>query len=127
MLHHLDSKEVAELFTNRHLQCIIDVGQGLAQGRGAPEDNGAIVRQLTTAMAAQNKAATESNHLFCNKIQCQDNKEENKKIHSSIPKMICRAAARTSNDKKEDLPDTFTQFLNCKNVAMAQYDLVHQF
>jgi hypothetical protein len=31
------------------------------------------------------------------------------------------------NDENKDLPVTFTCFVNCENVGMAQYNLVHQF
>jgi hypothetical protein len=41
--------------------------------------------------------------------------------------MIARAAALSSNDKNENLPETFIRFVNCGNVGMAQYNLVHQF
>jgi hypothetical protein len=41
--------------------------------------------------------------------------------------MISRPAAVTSNDKNKNLPATFTCFINCENVSMAQYNLVHQF
>ncbi len=81
--------------------------------------------QLTTAITAQNKAATKLNELRQNKIQCQLSKDESKKdrtkkIHPSILKMVSRAAARVLNDENEELPDTFTRFINCNNVGMAQ-------
>jgi hypothetical protein len=41
--------------------------------------------------------------------------------------LIAHAAAATSNGKNENLPATFTCFVNCENVGMAQYGLVHQF
>ncbi len=48
-------------------------------------------------------------------------------IYPSILKMIARAAAQSSNDKNENLPETFIRFVNCDNVGMAQYNLVHKF
>jgi hypothetical protein len=41
--------------------------------------------------------------------------------------MISHAAAATSNNKNENLPASFTCFINCENAGMAQYNLVHQF
>jgi hypothetical protein len=41
--------------------------------------------------------------------------------------MIACTAASTSNDENVDLPGTFIHFVNCDNVGMAQYNLVHQF
>jgi hypothetical protein len=41
--------------------------------------------------------------------------------------MIAHTAAQSSNDENKNLPATFTCFVNCGNVGMAQYDLVHQF
>jgi hypothetical protein len=55
------------------------VWQVLAQGGGTPVENNAVIHQLTIAIAAQNKAATESNDIHRNKIQHQQNKEKNKK------------------------------------------------
>ena len=49
-----------------------------------------------------------------------------KKIHPSIIKMICRAAA-ARRDKTEELPKTCIRFFNQDNVGMAQYKLIHQF
>jgi hypothetical protein len=41
--------------------------------------------------------------------------------------MISHAAAAILNDKSENLPATFTGLINCENVGMAQYNLVHHF
>ncbi len=41
--------------------------------------------------------------------------------------MIARAAAKASNNENEEPPNTFTRFINCNNVDMAQYDLEYQF
>jgi hypothetical protein len=124
-----DNKEAANFFNNRHLQCISNARQGLAQGRVV--DNDAILQQLTTAISAQKEAATASNNLLRNKIQHQvmqeeSNKDQTKKIHPSIVKMVACAAAAHSNDENKDPPATFTRFINCKNVGMAQYNLIHQ-
>ena len=61
-------------------------------------------------------------------INREDEKKNRiKKIHPSILKMICRAAASSSIEENESLPMTFSRFINQENVGMAQYDLVHQF
>jgi hypothetical protein len=65
-------------------------------------------------------------------IQRQQTREENKKdrtkkLHPSILKMVSCAAATHSTDKNEVLLATFTCFINCNNVGMAQHDLIHQF
>ncbi len=95
-------------------------------------NHGSILRQLTTAISAQNKEAIKLNNLCCNKILCQVSQEESKKdqtkkIHPSLIKMICRAAALNSTNKTKALPATCSHFINQENVGMAQYDLVHQF
>jgi hypothetical protein len=41
--------------------------------------------------------------------------------------MIAHAAAASLNDENKNLPATFICFVNCDNVGMAQYNLVHQF
>ena len=41
--------------------------------------------------------------------------------------MVSRAAATHSTDENKALPATFTRFINCDNVGMAQHDLIHQF
>ncbi len=41
--------------------------------------------------------------------------------------MVSRAAPTHSTDENEVLPTTFTHFINCDNVGMAQHDLIHQF
>jgi hypothetical protein len=41
--------------------------------------------------------------------------------------MISLAAAATSNDDNQNLPGTFTRFINCEYVGMARYNPVHQF
>jgi hypothetical protein len=90
------------------------------------------LQQLTTAISAQNKEAIESNNLRQNKILRQVSREESKKdrtqkIHPSIIKMVCRAAALCSTDETEALPATCTRFINQENAGVAQYNLVHQF
>jgi hypothetical protein len=101
---------------------------GLVQG-GAVANNDAILQQ---AIAAQGKATTETNDLRRMEIQHQQTREENKKdrtkkLHPIILKMVSRAAGTHSTDKNEALPATFTRFINCNNVGMAQHDLIHQF
>ncbi len=96
--------------------------------------NDAVLLQLTAAISAQNKAATESKDLQRNEIHHQlskdkSKKDQTKKIHPSILKITACAADQSSNDenKNENLSATFTCFINCDNVGMAQYNLVHQF
>jgi hypothetical protein len=48
-------------------------------------------------------------------------------IAVKLLKIIACVAAATSNDVNKDLLATFTCFVNCENVGMAQYNLVHQF
>ncbi len=127
-----EDEKVTQFHTNRQLQCILNGAQGLAIGGGMAAKNDAVLIQLTAAIFAQNKAATESNDLQRNEIYHQltkdkSKKDQTKKIHPSMLKMIVSAAAATSNDKNKDLPATFTCFVNCKSVRVAQYDLVHQF
>jgi hypothetical protein len=124
--------KAAIFFNNRHAQCITNARRGgLVQG-GAVANNDAILQQLTTAIAAQGKATTETNDLCRMETQHQQIKEENKKdctkkLHPSILKMVSRAAATHSTDNNEALPATFTCFINCDNVGMVQHDLIHQF
>jgi hypothetical protein len=89
------------------------------------------MQQLTAAISVQNKEAIESNNLHCNKILRQVSREESKKdciqkIHPSIIKMICRAAALCSTNETEALPASCSHFINKENAGMAQYNLVHQ-
>jgi hypothetical protein len=90
------------------------------------------LQQLTAAISAHNKDTIESNNLHQKKILRQVSPEESKKdctqkIHPSIIKMICRAAALCSTDETEALPATCSHFIYQENAGMAQYDLVHQF
>jgi hypothetical protein len=78
------------------------------------------------------KKHIESNNLCRNEILRQVSQEESKKdrtqkIHPSIIKMICRAAALCSTDETEALPATCSLFIDQENGRMAQYNLVHQF
>jgi hypothetical protein len=57
----------------------VRAGQGLIQGGGAQLDNAEVLCQLTTAISAQNKAATKSKDLHRNKIQRQLTRDKNKK------------------------------------------------
>jgi hypothetical protein len=96
------------------------------------DDHASVLQQLTAAISAQNKAAIESNNLCQNKILRQVSREESKKdcaqkIHPSIIKIVCRAAALCSTDETEALPATCSHFINQENAGMAQYNLVHQF
>ncbi len=125
-----EDDKVAQYYTSHHLHCILNGAQGLAFGGGIAANNDAVLCQLTAAISAQNKAATKSNDLRRNEIQRQLTKDESKKdrtkkIHPSILKVISWAAAATSTDENENLPATFTCFINCENVGMAQYNLVH--
>ncbi len=125
-----EDDEVAQFYSGRQLQYISN--GGLAIGGGMVANNDAVLLQLTTTISAQNDAGTESNNLQHNEIHGQLSKDKSKKdqtknIHPSILKMIALAAAATLNDKNKDLPATFTHFVNCDNVGMAQYNLVHQF
>ncbi len=90
------------------------------------------MKQLTAAISTQNEEAIESNNLCRNKIlrqviQEESKKDRTKKIHPSLIKMICRAAASNSTDETKALPATCSRFINQENVGMAQYNLVHQF
>jgi hypothetical protein len=83
-------------------------------------------------ISAQNEKAIKQNNLCCNKILCQVSQEESKKdqtkkIHPSIIKMIRRAAISNLTDKTKALPATCSCFINQVNVDMAQYNLVYQF
>jgi hypothetical protein len=121
----LDDKEVQEFYMIRHLQCItsaghgnVRAGQGLIQGGGMQLDNAKVLCQLTSAISAQNKAATKTNNLQRNKIQCQLTRDENKKdntkdIHPSILKMITEQQHQHQTTTKQ-LPATFKSFVNCK-------------
>jgi hypothetical protein len=127
-----EDDEVAQFYTGRQLQCILNGAQGLAIGGGMVANNDTVLLQLTPAISAQNKAATESKNLWCNEIHDQLTKDENKKdqtkkIHPSILKMIAYAAAATLNGKNDNLSATFIRFVNCDNGGTAQYNLVHQF
>jgi hypothetical protein len=87
---------------------------------------------FTAAISAQNKEAIESNNLRQNKILRQVSQDKSKKdctqkIHPSIIKIICRAAALCSTDETEALPATCSCFINQENAGVAQYNLVHQF
>jgi hypothetical protein len=125
-----EDDKVAQFYSNRQFQCILN--GGLAIGGGMVANNDAVLLQLTAAISAQNKAATKSNNLQCSEIHRQlskdkSKKDRTKKIHPSILKMIAHAAAISLNDENKNLPETFIHFVNCDNVGMAQYDLVHQF
>jgi hypothetical protein len=127
-----NDNKAAIFFDNCHTQCITNVRQGgLVQG-GAVANNDAILQQLTAAIAAQGEATTETNDLCRLEIQRQQTREENekdrtKKLHLSILKMVSCTAATHSSDKNKALPATFTRFINCNNIGMAQHDLIHQF
>ncbi len=95
-------------------------------------NNDAVLQQLTVAISAQNKPAVKSNDLRHSEFQRQltmdeIKKDQTKKIHPNILKMISCASAATSNDNDENLPASFTHFVNCENVGMTQNHLVHQF
>jgi hypothetical protein len=127
-----DNNEAAIFFDNRHAQCITNARQGgLVQG-GAVANNDEILQQLTAAIAAQGKTTTETYDLRRMEIQRHQTREESKKdrtkkLHPSILKMVSHAAATHSTDKNEALPATFACFINCNNIGMVQYDLIHQF
>jgi hypothetical protein len=74
-----EDDEVAQFYIGRQLQCILNGAQGLAIGGGMVANNDAVLFQLTTAVCAQNKAATESNNLHHNDIHHQLTKDKNKK------------------------------------------------
>jgi hypothetical protein len=125
-----EDEEVAQFYSSHQFQCISN--GGLAIGGGMIANNDAVLLQLTAAISAQNEATTESNDLWRNEIHHQllkdkSKKDWTKKIHPSILKMIVRAAAQSSNNENKNLLVTFTHFVNCDNVGMAQYDHVHQF
>ncbi len=120
-----DDDKIAQFNFQRHQACISRGGfQQIAgvtwatNNQAANVDNHAsVLQQLTAAISAQNKEAIESNNLCRNKILRQVSREESKedrtqKIHSSIIKMICRAAALCSTDETEALPATCSRFTN---------------
>jgi len=109
------------------VQCI----KGVA-GTSVSLDSSSVISQLTNAISAQNKDATESNRLRCQEIERTINKEETKKnrtkkIRTSIINMIGCASAKSSTDESVAISATCPHFLNSNNVGMAQYELVHQF
>ena len=95
-------------------------------------NNSSVISQLTNVISTQNKEAMESNRLCRQEIKQTINKEETKKdqtkkLHTSIIKMIRSVSAKSSSDESQAIPATCTHFLNSTNVGMAQYKLVHQF
>jgi hypothetical protein len=87
--------------------------------------------QLKYGLSAQTEILAKSNNIQKRLIQCQDShedskKDQTKKIHPSIIRMICRAAASRGNET-EVLPETCIRFFNQESVEMAQFNLVHQF
>jgi hypothetical protein len=90
-----------------------------------------LLWQLTYGLSAQTEILAESNNIQNRLIQRQERREDlkkdrTKKIHPSIIKMICRAAA-SCGDKTKVLPKTWVHFFNQESIGMAQYNLVHQF
>ena len=116
------------LFCKEHsVQCI----KGVA-GTSVSLDSSSVISQLTNAISAQNKEATESNRLRRQEIERTINKEETKKnrtkkIRTSIINMIGCASAKSSADESVAISATCPHFLNSDNVGRAQYELVHQF
>jgi hypothetical protein len=101
------------------------------QALTADEAFPSLLRQLMYGLSAQTEILAKSNNIQNRLIQRQESREDSKKdrtkkIHPSIIKMICRAAASRGNETKV-LPETCARFFNQESVGMAQYDLVHQF
>jgi hypothetical protein len=135
-----NNNKIAQFNAQQHQACISQGGVQQNAGVTWADNNQAanvnnhtsILKQLTSAISAQNKKAIESTNLRCNRILGQVSREEakkdqTKKIHPSLIKMICRAAASSSTNETKDLPVTCSHFINQENVGMAQYNLVHQF
>jgi hypothetical protein len=53
-----EDDKAAQFYTSHQLQCILNGAQGLAIEGGMVANNDAVLLQLTTAISAQNKAAT---------------------------------------------------------------------
>jgi hypothetical protein len=122
-----DDNKAAIFFDNCHTQCITNARRRrLVQG-GAVANNDAILQQLTAAITAQGKAIPETNDHCRLEIKHQQSWEENKKdltkkLHPSILKTVSCAVATHSTYENEALPATFTCFINCDSVGMAQHD-----
>ena len=121
-----DDQDIALFNTEQHRACISQEGAvEFAAAGGSGINNASVFQQLAVAISAQSKEAAESNNLRRNEIMRQISREDEKKsrikkIHPSIIKMICRAAASSSTDDDESLPTTFSCFINQENVGMAQ-------
>jgi hypothetical protein len=138
-----DDREIILFNNTRHQFCITREHEALGHNPAANQeigikehmnliDNASILQQLTTAISAQNEEAAKSNNHWCNEIlrqvsQDESKKDRTKKIYPSIIKMVCQAAAMSSNDDNKTLPGTYSRFIHQENVGMAQYNLVHQF
>ena len=67
-------------------------------------DSSSVISQLTNVISTQNKEAMESNRLCRQEIKQTINKEETKKdqtkkLHTSIIKMIRSVSAKSSSDE----------------------------
>jgi hypothetical protein len=67
-------------------------------------NNSSVISQLTNVISTQNKEAMESNRLCRQEIKQTINKEETKKdqtkkLHTSIIKMIRSVSAKSSSDE----------------------------
>ena len=96
--------EATAFFIKHHASCITNARGALGQG-GAMTNNDAILQQLIAA---------ETNDIRRIEIQPQEPKEQSKTATQTV-------------DENEDLLATVIQFINCDNVGMVQYDLIHQF
>ena len=121
-----DNQDIALFNTKQHQACISQEGAvEFAATGGSGINNALVFQQLAVEISAQSEEAAESNNLRRNEIMRQISREDKKKrrikkIHPSIIKMICRAAASSSTDDGKSLPTTFSCFINQENVGMAQ-------
>jgi hypothetical protein len=129
-----DDTNIANFCMDRHLRCITanrTTASGITAG-AAIIHNALVISQLTNVVSIQNKEAMELNNL-CHKeiekqMECKEKKKDRtKKIHPAIMSMLQCSTVTKKNNEREDIAPTCLQFINSKNVGLAQYKLTNQF